>query len=116
MSTLSADTALIQDRMNGLIKAIIRKFEKQYPTRYGYLDYAIERGTKYYKIVEITNANETRPSRSVHAFVSRQTGAVYKPASWKAPAAHVRYQLLDDASYEACLHNADFAGSYLYMR
>jgi hypothetical protein len=25
---------------------------------------------------------------------------VYKPASWKAPAEHARYQLLDDQSFE----------------
>lgn len=116
MATLSVDTALIQERMNGLMQALIRNFEKQYPNRYGYLDYEIQRGTKYYKIIEITSANETRPSRSVHAFVSRQTGAVYKPASWKAPAAHVRYQLLDDASYADCISRAEFCGGYLYMR
>ena len=52
---------------------------------------------------------------SIHAFIDRQSGSVYKPASWKAPAKHVRYNLLDDVSYETCLHNADWAGSYLYM-
>jgi len=102
--------------MDGLIQALVRNYEKQYPGNYGYLAFEIKRGTKYYKIIEVANANETRPSRSVHAFVSRQTGAVYKPASWQAPAAHVRYNLLDDTSYEVCIHNADYAGSYLYMR
>lgn len=116
MTSLSVNTALIQERIDGLIKALIRNYEKQYPGNYGYLTFEVKRGTKYYKLIQVTNANETRPSRSVHAFISRQTGAVYKPASWQAPAAHVRYQLLDDASYEACLHNADYAGSYLYMR
>jgi hypothetical protein len=41
---------------------------------------------------------------------------VYKPASFKAPAQHARYHLLDDSSFEACLHNCDWAGSYLYLR
>jgi hypothetical protein len=27
----------------------------------------------------------------------------------------VRYNLLDDVSYEQCLKNADWAGGYLYM-
>ena len=33
-------------------------------------------------------------SRSVHAFIDKKTGEVYKPASFKAPAKHVRYNLL----------------------
>ena len=30
---------------------------------------------------------------SVTAFIDKNTGEVYKPASWKAPAKHVRYDL-----------------------
>ena len=111
-----ADTKTIEDRINDLTKVMIQRYEKQHPSSYGELAFDIERGTKYYKIILVTNALTASPSRSVHAFVSRQTGAVYKSASWKAPAKHVRYQLLDDISYEACLHNADWAGGYLYMR
>jgi len=116
MTSLSVNTALIEERIEGLIRALIHNYERQYPGNYGKLNFEIKRGSKYYKLIEVMNANETRPSRSVHAFISRQTGAVYKPASWKAPAIHVRYQLLNDDSYEACLHNADYAGGYLYMR
>ena len=52
----------------------------------------------------------------VHAFVDRKTGEVYKPASYKAPAKHVRYDLRIIKEREACLNNADWAGSYLYLR
>lgn len=115
MGTLLADTTTIEDRINDLTKVMVERYEKQYPSNYGELAFEIERGTKYYKINLVANAL-TRPSRSVHAFVSRQTGAVYKAASWKSPAKHVRYQLLDDDSYEACIHNADWAGQYLYLK
>ena len=30
---------------------------------------------------------------SVTAFIDKNTGEVYKPASWKAPAKHVRFDL-----------------------
>mgnify|MGYP003348761654 CR=1 FL=1 len=72
-------------------------------------------GTKYYKLVMVDHPGTNREGRSVHAFIARQTGAVYKPASFRAPAKHVRYNLLDEVSYETCLHNADWAGAYLYM-
>ena len=75
-----------------------------------------EEGRKYFKIImEIPNENRD-PSRSVHAFVDKKTGEVYKPASFKAPAKHVRYNLLFIEQREWLLENADWAGGYLYMR
>ena len=55
-------------------------------------------------------------SRSVHAFVDRKTGEVYKPASIKAPAKGVRYDLRLIEQREWLFENADWAGGYLYRR
>ena len=73
-------------------------------------DYVIETGRKYHKIIMDANG-----SRSVHAFVDKKTGEVYKPASFKAPAKHVRYDLCLISHREWLLENADWAGGYLYM-
>ena len=70
-----------------------------------------ETGRKYHKI--IMNANG---SRSVHAFVDKKTGQIYKSASWKAPAKGVRYDLRIIEQREWLLQHADWAGSYLYAR
>ena len=76
----------------------------------------IESGRKYHKIImEIPNENRA-PSRSVHAFVDKKTGEVYKSASWKSPAKGVRYDLRLIADREWLLENADWAGGYLYKR
>ena len=115
-TSLKETTRTIEDRIDGLISKLIRSFEKQYPSRYGDMTFEINKGNKYYKIMEVTSSMGCITSRSVHAFVSRQTGAVYKPAGWKSPAKHVRYNLLDDASYAKCLERADWAGGYLYIR
>ena len=58
-------------------------------------DFVIESGRKYHKIVMVNN------QRSVHAFVDKKTGEVYKPAGWKSPAKHVRYdlRLIKDREY-----------------
>ena len=55
-------------------------------------------------------------SRSVHAFVDKKTGDVYKAASFKAPAKHVRFNLCIISDREWLLENADWAGGYLYAR
>jgi hypothetical protein len=114
--SLKEKTTCIENRINGLIEAIIKDYYKHWTKNdVSIFTIDIERGTKYYKLVNVDiYSSPRRESRFVHAFVSRETGAVYKPASYKAPAKHVRYNLLDDESYEKCLAKADWAGSYLY--
>jgi len=79
-------------------------------------------GKKYFKVVrenfdEFQGRNRWRDT-TVHAFVNKFTGEVYKPAGWKAPAKHVRFNLSDDLD-RLRLHDPDFvgwAGGYLYLR
>jgi|TARA_B100001996_G_scaffold149054_1_gene113431 hypothetical protein len=82
--------------------------------------FRVQSGRKYYKIIQqdydtFQDRNEYRDG-SVHAFVEKTTGDVYKPAGWAKPAQHVRYNLIDDKSRENCLLSCDWAGGYLYMR
>jgi hypothetical protein len=74
------------------------------------IDYQVETGKKYHKIILIDGGG----SRSVHAFVDKKTGEVYKFASWKAPAKGVRYDLRLIEQREWLFENADWAGGYLY--
>ena len=86
------------------------------------MKFRMEFGRKYIKIIQqdydtFQDRNEYRDG-SVHAFVDKNTGEVYKPASYKSPAKHVRYdmRLIKD---RANLHNpnfTDWAGGYLYLR
>ena len=93
-----------------LCDALLLDIERQHPNS-GYKFY-IESGRKYHKLIMETNGG----SRSVHAFVDKKTGEVYKPASFKAPAKIVRYNLLMIESREECFARADWAGGYLYVR
>ena len=84
------------------------------------MKFVIRTGRKYHKIIQqdfdtFRDKNEYRDG-SVHAFVDKKTGQVYKPASYKAPAKHVRYDLRVINDRERCFSNADWAGSYLYIR
>ena len=86
------------------------------------MKFKIVNGRKYYKIIQqdfdtFRDRNEYRDG-SVHAFVDKNTGEVYKPASYNAPAKHVRYDLrvIND---RIKLHDPDYtgwSGGYLYMR
>jgi len=72
----------------------------------------IEEGRKYHKIIMETDSG----SRSVHAFVDKKTGELYKASSFKSPAKGVRYDLRIIEQREWLLENADWAGGYLYMK
>jgi hypothetical protein len=74
-------------------------------------EFTFESGRKYHKIIMNSNG-----SRSVHAFVDRKTGEVYKSASWKSPAKGVRYDLRIIEQREWLFENADWASSYLYAK
>ena len=75
------------------------------------IDYVIESGKKYHKIVFVDGGG----SRSVHCFVDKKTGEMYKSASWRSPAKGVRYDLRVIKEREFVMNNADWSGGYLYM-
>ena len=82
--------------------------------------FTITEGKKYYKIIS-NDWDERRKewnSGGVHAFVNKKTGEIYKPASWKSPAKHVRYDLrvIRDREYVLNPDNCGWSGGYLYMR
>ena len=87
-------------------------------------DYQV--GKKYIKVFNLQYSEAcdyyNRPAGyrqgSVTAFIDKNTGEVYKPASWKSPAKHVRYDLRI-IRHREFLHNpknVDWAGGHLYMR
>jgi len=75
-------------------------------------------GKKYIKIVQKdwNDRDNCYEGGGVHAFIDKNTGEVYKPASWRAPAKHVRYDLRIIQERNACINRAGWAGGYLYMR
>ena len=83
-------------------------------------------GKKFHKVffLEYQDANDYYGTKagykagSVHAFIDKQTGEVYKPASWKAPAKHVRFdmRIIKEREFLHNPKNVDWAGGHLYMR
>jgi len=67
--------------------------------------YVIETGRTYYKVVMVETSTG---NRSVHAFVEKTTGLLYKAASWRSPAKGARYDLNNGVPA------VDWAGGYLY--
>ena len=86
--------------------------------------FVVQKGRKYLKIINQQyddmgpNPSYEYRNGSVHAFIDRETGDVYKPASWNKPAKHVRYNLLErsDRNFLFDYRNVGWAGGYLYMR
>ena len=82
-------------------------------------------GKKYYKIVqqqfetwEGSKYYGQYRDASVHAFVDKKTGQVFKPAGWAKPAKHVRFdmRIISERNFVHNPNNTGWAGGYLYLR
>ena len=86
--------------------------------------FVVQKGRKYLKIINQQyddmgpNPSYEYRNGSVHAFIDRETGDVYKPASWNKPAKHVRFDMRI-IKERTLMHTPSFvtwAGGYLYLR
>jgi len=88
--------------------------------------FVFKTGKKFHKVyfLEYQDANDYYGTKagyksgSVHAFIDKKTGEVYKPASWKAPAKIVRFdlRLIKDREFLFNWKNLSWAGGHLYLR
>ena len=92
-----------------LCDALQQSHQRSHPNGRNY-SYALISGRKYHKVMQCVDGQ----TESVHAFIDRKTGEVYKAASYKAPAKGVRFNLLIIQEREFVLENCDWAGGYLY--
>ena len=90
---------LLQDNMSPL-------FEKN-------VDFTIQKGKRYWKVVQSEIKGNETIHESVHAFIDVGTGNIYKPATWKAPAKHARYNIFQH-NFLDCV--SDPYGGYLYLK
>lgn len=75
--------------------------------------FTITNGRKYAKVI---SSDASGNQNFVFCFIDRKTGDVYKAATWKSPAKHVRYTITDEESAQELAHKSDAYGSFLYMR
>ena len=79
---------------------------------YTQLEYEV--GRKYIKVLSYLVGDEERiKGRSCWMFVDKNSGEVYKPASYKAPAKGIRFWIDQLVDYPAI---CDPYGSFLYIR
>jgi len=70
------------------------KHKQEYAAKYPNLaspSFSVQFGKKYGKIVR-----QSGSQRSVHCFVDLSNGDLYKAATWKSPAKHVRGNIADE--------------------
>ena len=109
------NTKYYQDRVDEINNGTANLYKFVYKT-----------GKKFHKVyfLQYEDANEYYNRKagytagSVHCFIDKKTGEVYKPASWKAPAKIVRFdlRLIGDREFLFNPNNISWAGSHLYLR
>ena len=77
--------------------------------------YIYETGRKYLKVIRVEDEYKSNDEhRCVEAFIDRQTGDIFKPASWRKPAKGARFNLLDQISCQLLFQHIDPFGGHLY--
>ena len=109
------NTKYYQDRVDEINNGTANLYKFVYKT-----------GKKFHKVyfLQYEEASEYYGTKagyragSVHCFVDKKTGEVYKAASWKAPAKIVRFdlRLIGDREFLFNPNNISWAGSHLYLR
>ena len=115
----STKMTITQTRPQFLTEALIEVLNNEWKVssiesgRSVYTQLEYEVGRKYIKVWSyLSDDGDRMRGRSCWMFVDKNSGECYKPASYKAPAKHVRYlitQLADNP------HICDPYGSFLYL-
>jgi len=74
----------------------------------GDLKVSVQELKRYFKILTVFNGNS-----SVHSFVDKNTGDVYKPASFVRPCKSSKYNILEAESRECLFKECEYSGKYL---
>jgi hypothetical protein len=61
--------------------------------------FVIKKNKKYIKVIR---SKSWKPTGSVYAFINIETGQIFKPASWAAPAKHARGTVYNMESVKRC--------------
>jgi hypothetical protein len=100
-------TECLLEVVNNQWKLDITKFES-----YSKLEYSV--GKKYIKVKQIRmHRHGLTTDNGVFMFIDKETGACYKPASFKAPAKGIRFWIDQLVMYPEMV---DPYGSFLYVR
>ena len=93
-----------------LCRSLEENYQLRYPNSNTSVTFSMQFGRKYLKVIQ--------DNSSVHSFIDKKTGEVYKPAGWKSPAKIVRYdlRLISDRQKLHDPNFTDWAGGYLYLR
>ena len=119
MNTETQTMTITQTKSQFLTEALIEVLNNTWKVNYiesghpSYPQLEIDGGRKYIKVWQFDNYGDRKGNRSIYMFIDKETGAVYKPASTKAPATGIRFyldQLVERP--EVC----DAYGNFLYRR
>ena len=133
--TFPEDQLTLDQRIEKWTWQLCRSLEQNYQGYSKYPDsttphlkFRMEFGRKYIKVIQqeyrrVSHWEDPQEvfeyrDGSVHAFVDKKTGEVYKPAGWAKPAKHVRFdmRIIKEREFLHNPANVDWAGGHLYMR
>lgn len=99
------------------VEALNKKFEgKETPT--GPIQFVAEhsgkQGRRNFDKIVVPVSGDVSTASKVHAFIDRQTGELYRAASWGVPVDDARYDLTKNEDFILAVELSDPYGNYLH--
>ena len=99
--------ALLKKEIEQFASRVQEMVNKHFEERFPNLEpptVTVKFGRKYAKVIKESSTGALgRTQKSVYGFVDAHTGDIYKAATWKAPAKHIRGSIFaDDGGMSSC--------------
>ena len=105
----SAPVMLKKDSTNLVWKTFMNVLNDNFITEYGTTGFHCDVGTKFIKVwSRLSNGQD-----SCYCFVERETGDIYKSASYRAPAKHARGNIFDGFNNDRLYGVGEYGANYL---
>jgi len=92
-SEIMKSTPKVETRMRGFVEKVQEETRKHYTEKYAILPIpviSVKTGSKFYAVWSYNGTQN-----SIYCFVDKSNGDIYKAATWRAPAKHVRGSIFD---------------------
>lgn len=94
------------------VEALNSKFQGR-ETPVGAIEFVAQAGGRYFDKIILPKCISSPDGSAAHAFIERDTGKLFRAASWTHPAADARYDLSDKTQFMLAVQLADPYGNYL---
>lgn len=109
MKNTTDTTKMLKKDVTGLTMQVFQAHIRGFIKQHGTVGFKYDIGSKYVRVWSTLSNGQD----SCYCFVDRETGDIYKSASWRAPAKHSRGNIFDGFNNPVMYGVGEYGADYL---